>query len=352
VPGPLHELRRSRNLEYFVSGEGPAMTDTRVQQLSRPATTGTLVVGCTFGAARTRAYADALVDEDVTLLDLAGGPPDVGDPRPTVLLAAPRQLSAVDPAWLTEVGWVQLVSSGIDGYPPALLRGPVLTAANGVAAGQLAEWVLHALLTDVKGDLWVDRPYDAASWPARRPGLLADITVGIVGLGEIGSRVACLLQPFGTTVLAVRRRAAATSHVPGVRLLPSLADLLSFVDALVLAAPLTPETRHLIGPAALSAVKPGVHLVNVAHGELVDTDALRGALDDGRVRAATLDVTDPDPLTACHWMWYHPRVRVSPHIAAWAAGHDAAQLALFRDNLNRFRHGAPLVGVIDPDRGY
>jgi phosphoglycerate dehydrogenase-like enzyme len=109
--------------------------------------------------------------------------------------------------------------------------------------------------------------------------------------------------------------------VPGVRLLPSLTDLLSFV-------------------------------VNVAHGELVDTDALRGALDDGRVRAATLDVTDPDPLSACHWMWYHPRVRVSPHIAAWVPGHDAAQLARFRDNLNRFRHGAPLVGVIDPARGY
>ncbi|MCW2643854.1 MAG: D-isomer specific 2-hydroxyacid dehydrogenase NAD-binding protein [Dactylosporangium sp.] len=310
----------------------------------------TTVVGSTVGAARTQRYAEALGDTDVRLLDIVAGPPAPGAPLPTVLLAAPRR-PAVDPGWLTDVRWIHLVSAGIDGYPPGLFSGRLVTGAKGIAAPQLAEWVVHALLTEVKGDLWVDRPYDITEWPARRPRQLADATVGLVGLGEIGSNVARRLLPFGTTVLAVRRNAYA-GPVPGVRLLASLDDLIPEVDALVLAAPATAQTRHLIDDAALRSVRPGVHLVNVARGDLVDTDALRTALDDGRIRAATLDVTDPEPLPPGHWLWHHPRVRISPHVAAWAPGHDDAQVARFRDNLDRFRRGGALTGVIDHTVGY
>ncbi len=118
-------------------------------------------------------------------------------------------------------------------------------------------------------------------------------------------------------VLAVRRTDAA-SPVDGVELVPSLDALLEASDHLVLAVPLTARTEHLLDADAFAKVKPGVHLVNIARGRLVDQDALRVALDDGRVAMATLDTVDPEPLPAGHWLYEHPKVRLSAHIS-WAS---------------------------------
>src|SRR5204863_9717895 len=113
-------------------------------------------------------------------------------------------------------------------------------------------------------------------------------TLALVGLGGIGSEIARRALPFGMRVRAVRRT-AAPSPVPGVEVVANLADLLPDADHLVLAARGTHRTRHLVDAEALAAVKPGVHLVNIARGSLVDQDALRAALDDGQVAMATLD---------------------------------------------------------------
>jgi phosphoglycerate dehydrogenase-like enzyme len=128
--------------------------------------------------------------------------------------------------------------------------------------------------------------------------------------------------------------------------------LLAEADHLVVAAPATRETRGLLGRDAFAKVKRGVHLVNVARGELVDQDALREALDDGRVACASLDTVDPEPLPEGHWLYTHPKVRLSPHISWSAPGALDRLVAPFVENLGRYRRGEPLVGLVDVAAGY
>jgi phosphoglycerate dehydrogenase-like enzyme len=163
--------------------------------------------------------------------------------------------------------------------------------------------------------------------------------------------VATRALAFDMDVRAMRRT-EAPSPVPGVTVVPSLGDLLSVADHLVLAAPATPRTRHLLDEDAFAVVKPGVHLVNIARGTLVDQDALRTALDDGRVALASLDVCYPEPPPAGHWLYSHPKVRLSPHIS-WSNPALAGRIVeLLADNVRRFAAGQPLEGVVDPVERY
>jgi phosphoglycerate dehydrogenase-like enzyme len=172
-----------------------------------------------------------------------------------------------------------------------------------------------------------------------------------VGLGGIGAAIAERALPFGMRVVALRRTGTA-SPVAGVELVPALDAVLETADHLVLAVPLTSRTERILDADAFAKVKPGVHLVNIARGRLVDQDALRAALDDDRVAMATLDTVDPEPLPAGHWLYSHPKVRVSAHIS-WAsnAGLDTT-VDLFVANLRRYAAGEPLHDVVDPAEGY
>jgi phosphoglycerate dehydrogenase-like enzyme len=152
-------------------------------------------------------------------------------------------------------------------------------------------------------------------------------------------------------VLAMRRT-DAPSPVDGVELVKSIDDLVSTADHLVIAAPATARTKHLIDADVLARVKPGVHIVNIARGVLVDQDALRVALDDDRVAMATLDTVDPEPLPAGHWLYEHPKVRLSAHISWYEPQIQRAALEIFVDNLGRFQRGEELREIVDPDEGY
>jgi phosphoglycerate dehydrogenase-like enzyme len=176
-------------------------------------------------------------------------------------------------------------------------------------------------------------------------------TLGLVGLGGIGLATAERALPFGMKVRALRRR-PEPSPLEGVEMVGSFDELLSAADHLVLAAPATPRTRHLINAETLALVKPGVHLVNIARGALVDQDALRVALDDGRVAMATLDTVDPEPLPEGHWLYSHPKVRLSAHVS-WASPAGMARtLEIFLDNLRRYAAGEQVLHVVDADEGY
>jgi phosphoglycerate dehydrogenase-like enzyme len=188
-------------------------------------------------------------------------------------------------------------------------------------------------------------------WSWTELGGLHGRTLGLVGLGGIGSAVATRAAAFGMEILAVRRT-DAPSPVPGVTVVSSLAELLPRADHLVLAAPATPKTEHLIGEHELSLVKPGVHVVNIARGALIDQEALRGALDDGRVAMASLDVCDPEPLPAGHWLYAHPKVRLSPHISWSSPALGGRIVELLVDNVRRYVAGEPLEGVVDPVERY
>jgi phosphoglycerate dehydrogenase-like enzyme len=249
------------------------------------------------------------------------------------------------------VRWVHTYGTGVNDFPFEALGERPLTCSRGASAGPIAEWVLAMLLAAEKRlpETWIHEP--PAHWSIASLGGLRGRTLGLVGLGGIGAAVARLAQAFGMRVLACRR-SDAPSPVAGVETLRELGPLLAAADHLVLAAPATRATRHLIDARALAAAKPGLHLVNVARGELVDHEALRAALDAGSIGLASLDCVEPEPLPAGHWLYTHPRVRLSPHIS-WSAPGALGELALpFVENLKRYLAGEPLAGLVDVEAGY
>lgn len=281
------------------------------------------------------------------------GPPRHLPEEAEVLVAQPmwQALATPTPAgWPHRVRWVQLAAVGVDGYPRWLLETTPVSAARGTASLVIAEYVLAALFAAAKDlpGLWV---HDAAQWRLRPTGSLAGATLGLYGWGSIAQAVAARAQALGMSVLAVRR-SNAPFGLPGVERAANLGQLLRRSDHLVLAAPATPDTRHVIDRASLAHARPGLHLVNVARGSLVDQQALLEALNEGRLARATLDVTEPEPLPTGHPLYAHPRVFISPHTSAISPATQDALAALLVRNLHRHARGEALEHAYDPQRGY
>lgn len=249
------------------------------------------------------------------------------------------------------VGWIHTIGTGVDRFPLDAIGDRILTCARGATAVPIAEWVLACLLAFEK-DLparWLRKPPEA--WSRADLGTLSGRTLGLLGLGTIGIEVARRAQAFGMRIVALRRT-SAPSPLPGVAMAATLQELLAESDHLVIAAAATAETRRLIDEAALAHARRGLHLVNVARGSLLDQDALRRALDDGRVALASLDVCEPEPLPEGHWLYEHPRVRLSAHVSWAAPGAIEDILDTFVHNLRRHLAAEPLEGVVDLERGY
>lgn len=187
--------------------------------------------------------------------------------------------------------------------------------------------------------------------------LIQDKTVGIIGLGGIGSDVARLAKAVGMRVLATRRSATtAQRNVRGVdELLPpaDLPRLLQHSDFVVLSTQWTPDTEHIIGLPELRLMKPSSYLINVARGELIDQSALVQALRTGEIAGAALDVyvdefAGPPPQE----LWQLPNVIITPHTSVNTDVQHARGIDLFCDNLQRYLTGEPLLNVLDWERGY
>lgn len=300
------------------------------------------------GGAVADAIAAAAPDAEVVVVPLTGPvPPGI---EGQALVASHRADNLVELAG-RGVEWIHFFGTGVDGMPPEILTGRTVTCSRGAGAVPISEWVLAMMLAFEKRlpDAWVGGPPEHWGWT--QLGGLSGRTLGLIGLGGIGSAVATRALAFDMDVRALRRT-QAPSPVPGVTVVPSLGDLLPVADHLVVAAPATPRTTHLLDEDAFSAVKPGVHLVNIARGTLLDQDSLRAALDDGRVALASLDVCDPEPLPAGHWLYSHPKVRLSPHISWSNPALTGRIVELLADNVRRFAAGEPLEGVVDPIERY
>ena len=292
-----------------------------------------------------RAHPDVVL----THVPMQGEPPD--DARGEVLLTHAKGSPNLAAVVARGVRWVHTYGTGVNEFPFEALDGRLLTCARGASGGPIAEWTLTMMLAAEKNlpEMWISEP--PKHWSIAGLGSLRGRTLGIVGLGGIGCEVARLAQAFGMRVRACRRT-RAPSPVPGVEIVTDLRALVRDADHLVLAAPVTRATRHAVDAELLAQVKPGLHLVNVARGALVDHEALRTALDVGRVARASLDCVEPEPLPAGHWLYTHPRVRLSAHIS-WSAPEALEELILpFVENLRRYRAGEPLEGVVDLEQGY
>ena len=251
------------------------------------------------------------------------------------------------------VRWVHAFGTGVERLPLDLIEDRILTCSRGASGIPIAEWTFAVMLAFEKNlpENWINAP--PPSWEGGDLGGLYGQTLGLVGLGGIGQAVARLGLAFGMRVRALRR-SDAPSPVDGVEFASDISELLAESDHLLLALPLTETSRHMIDADSLSAIPPerGLHLINVARGGLIDQDALRVAMDDGRVARASLDVADPEPLPEGHWLFTHPQVRLSPHVS-WSMP-DAFSLLLdtFIENLGRYQRGESLAGQVDRTHGY
>lgn len=249
------------------------------------------------------------------------------------------------------VRWAHTMGTGVDRFPLHLVGDRVLTCSRGAGGVAISEWVLTMMLAFEKRipDVWLTKKPERWHWAPL--GGLSGRTLGLVGLGGIGSAVAQRALPFGMRVVAFRRT-DSPSPLPDVELVRSLPELLDVADHVVITAPATPETHHMIDASALARMKPTAHLVNIARGALIDQDALHEALDRDQLAMASLDAVDPEPLPKGHWMYKHPKVRLSAHIS-WSSHLGAESLFEgFVDNLRRYLAGEPLHGVVDVQAGY
>ncbi|MEX0846403.1 MAG: D-2-hydroxyacid dehydrogenase, partial [Ilumatobacteraceae bacterium] len=243
--------------------------------------------------------------------------------------------------------WLHTFSAGVD-HPIFRLfldRGVRLTNSSGAAARSIAHHVVLSVLAmrrDLPGTL---RDQAAHDWRVHDVDDVEGTTVAVIGMGPIGIESARLLDQLGMRTIGMRRTIAGDEPCE-TWTFDRLHELLAIADTVVLAVPLTPDTQHLVDAAAIASMRPGVHLVNVGRGGLVDEPALVDALRTGRVGFAALDVTEVEPLPAESELWDLPNVIITPHSSGATRSNHQRASDLFVDNLGRFVRGEPLSNEV------
>jgi phosphoglycerate dehydrogenase-like enzyme len=255
-----------------------------------------------------------------------------------------------------DVRWVHSRWAGLDNLLfPELVESPVLlTNGSGVFSQSLGEFALAAILYFAKDFPRMLRNQRAERWEPFDVDEISAQTAGIVGYGDIGRAVARRAQSMGMHVLALKRHPPDMPDplVEQFYKPEALAEMLARCDYVVLAAPLTAETRHMIGEAQFAAMQPSAVVINVGRGPVIDQSALTRALREGRIRGAGLDVFEQEPLPAGDPLWQMPNVLVSPHTADHTRDWIDAAMRFFLRQYERFRKGEPLENVVNKKLGY
>ncbi|MFF3373184.1 2-hydroxyacid dehydrogenase [Streptomyces sp. NPDC002680] len=249
---------------------------------------------------------------------------------------------------MTGVQVVQTLSAGVDNIQPGLGQlhpGVRLCNARGVHEASTGELTLALILASLRGIPDFVRAQAKGEWLGGFRPALADKSVLIVGYGSIGAAIEDRLAPFELARVARVARSERTTARGPVHPLTELPALLPEADIVILATPLTDQTRGLANGDFLARMKDGALLVNVARGPVVDTKALLAELESGRLTAA-LDVTDPEPLPPGHPLWQAPGVLISPHVGGPTSAFRPRAERLLVDQLTRFMNREPLRNVI------
>ncbi|HJS57384.1 MAG TPA: D-2-hydroxyacid dehydrogenase [Vicinamibacteria bacterium] len=257
---------------------------------------------------------------------------------------------------LPRLRWIHSRWAGLDGLMfPALADSPVqLTNSRGVFSRTLAEFAIGAVLHFAKDFGRMRRQQAERRW---EPFLVDEVhgrTLGILGFGDIGRAIAQRAKAMGMWILAMRRAWAPEDPLVDEGFAgPQRLELIARSDYVALALPLTPETQGLFGAPEIAAMKPSAVLINVGRGPTLDEPALVAALQAGRLRGAALDVFAEEPLPEKSPLWSLDNVLLSPHTADRTTTWLDEAMAVFLENLRRFRAGEPLLNVIeDKRRGY
>ena len=279
-----------------------------------------------------------------------------------------------DPEAAPNLRWVQGFWAGVDTFiDHPLFAGDVeLYTASGVHAINTAEFAMALILTFARKIPTIIDYQRRIEWPEGRfdifvPTELYGSTLGIIGYGSIGRHVARLGKGFGMEVLAIKRNAMdPVDHgytAPDMgdpegdiadRIYPpqALHSFLGECDFVVLLVPLTAETERLINEDALGAMKESAILINLARGQVLDSEALVKALEDGKIAGAALDVFDEEPLSEYSPLWELPNLILSPHVAGFTAHSKQRALDILAENLRRYLDGEALVNHVDKEKGY
>jgi phosphoglycerate dehydrogenase-like enzyme len=256
------------------------------------------------------------------------------------------------------VGWVHSRSAGLDSVLfPELVASPVtLTNGTGVFSAPLGEFALGAVLYFAKDFRRMIRAQQAGRWEPFDITEVSGQTAGIIGYGDIGRAVATRLKPMGIDVLAVKRHGPYVYNVdplvsriyaPDQRL-----EMISRCDYVVVSAPLTPETRGMVGEAEFAAMKREAVVIIVGRGPVIDEAAMVRALTEGRIKGAALDVFDKEPLPEGHPFYRLENVLLSAHCADHTPDWQERAMQFFISQFERYEKGEPLLNVVKKELGY
>jgi phosphoglycerate dehydrogenase-like enzyme len=269
-------------------------------------------------------------------------------------LALFKQVFAMCP----NLRWVHSRSVGLERtlFAEIVQSAVPLTNGAGVFSASLGEFALGAILYFAKDFRRMIRNQMAGVWEAFDVEWASGKTVGIIGYGDIGRAIAERVRAMGMNVIAVKRHVPAPQSVdplvaetftPDRRL-----EMISRCDYVVAAAPLTAETRGMIGEAEFAAMKPTAVVINVGRGPVINEEAMISALSSGRIRGAALDVFDHEPLPAGHAFYRLENVLLSPHCADHTPDWLGNAMKFFIEQYGRFRKGEELLNVVDKKLGY
>lgn len=254
--------------------------------------------------------------------------------------------------------WVHSRSVGLERTLfPELAASPVpLTNGSGVFSASLGEFTLGAILYFAKDFRHMIRNQTAGRWEQFDVEPVARKVVGIVGYGDIGRAIASRVRPLGMRVLGLKRHVPRPAEAdllverffgPGQRL-----EMIAESDYVAVAAPLTQETRGMIGQAEFAAMKPSAVVINVGRGPVIEEKALAEALEERRIKGAALDVFDEEPLPAGHAFYRLENVLLSPHCADHTPDWLDNAMIFFVEQFERYRRGEALRNVVDKGLGY
>ena len=278
--------------------------------------------------------------------------PEIGDPAAIDYALVWRP----EPGFLASLPNLKLILSlgaGVDhllGDPRLPLHLPILRLVDPHMTDAMSEYVTLQVLRLHRRDLDYRSQQQARVWRELDQQNAAERRVGILGLGELGQDAAKKLKALGFDVAGWSRSEKAVEGVRSYAGAAGLAPLLGRSEIIVCLLPLTAETEGILNKRTLALLPKGAALVNAARGAHLVEEDLLAALASGQISAAVLDVFREEPLPVDHPFWHHPRVVVTPHIAAFTNPATASPIIL--DNIRRFEEGRPLLNRVDPARGY
>lgn len=326
----------------------PSAPELKVLEKLSPSEWELLAIDDSLKNFRSRLTQEQLESVEVLLLCRLIGLPVGGDKA---------RLQELIPA-LPNLKWCHSSFAGVNHllYPALVESSITVTNARGVFSSSLAEWALFAMNWFAKDIVRMQEKCKRHEWDsAFTVEELRGRTLGVIGYGDIGRTTAKLARAYGMRIVALRRRtqlSAADDLLDKVYPSESLLELIADSDYIVMATPLTEETRGMLSAAAIAAMRPNAVFVNLGRGPCVDEAALTQALQERRIRGAALDVFTVEPLPADSPLWELENALLSPHCADRTAQFQFDTLERFLSEAARYAAGEPLENVVDKRAGY